>query len=391
VLLIAVAPASLAQEADDQDDDGRFRRYYFEAGAWVAQPRGLDYRFASDLNPNNPFRTDTLSLDDGGTETNPYFRLDVKIGNSSGGLRAIWYGQTQEGPAVQVLDPGNYRFGEIQAHPLFAGFNNDGLADGVEAVARTSLNDLRIEYFNTAFSSKRWVGTWYAGIRRVKQNRDMEVDYFSILNDLPPQLDPLRPDLQPGLDSASLGSQYDGRGADVGIELEFFVMPKRLAFMAGLGITALRGTVSTEYTSETNFYVLDEPSVPPRIIGAPYDEFSDMTDIPGGQPPVPTVDFITQNSYPIGLESSESISGSILDTYLGFKWVATGVIDVNVGWRTTQYDGIGMDLKPVVVTAPTGVGIDGNGNLVGVNVQNSTKTPHSATYEGFYLSVGVRW
>jgi len=391
-LLLAAAslPAIRAQEAEPDDEDTTgFGDIIIEIGAWVAQPAGLQYFSATAIDPTNPVKTQILGPDYG-TSTDFRYRLGFEFPNNIGTLIGTWYSQSQDDVGIRQIEPGNFRFGELQAHPLFAGFENDGLADGFDSTTSTSLSDLRIDFQRTAFDTARVRGTWFVGLRRVNHDRDMTTEYYAVDAPLPAFLPPVfspQPQIEPLDDSAESSSSYTGRGLSAGMEFDVPLWKDRIAMEASFSVSALRGKTSVSYRSKTNYYVLSLPEGE-TIVHPPYDEFEEL--VPNDENIlVPLVNDISQRTLDLGLtKDSISTSSSVIDLYLGFRFRVWKKLDLLVGFRDTQYDDVGLDARPVVVTSPGGPAIE-DGEIRGVNLVNLTETSHSATYEGYYFGLRV--
>ena len=368
LLLLALPPGTAAQEEDD--DEGKLGQIYAEVGVWISQAAGLEYEPATVSNTVDPFDTLIVSTEHG-TETRFRYRGGYELRSNLGALIFTWYSHEEEVDQGEVR-PGQYVFGEIMAHPLFAGFNNDGLADGYQADARTVLRDFRLDFYRVAFSSPRVIGKWFAGYRRIQHKRFFDVDYFAVLNDLPALIPPLtdpRPDLIPIPDSVSTSSSFEGRGIEAGMDFLVPVLRNDVMLEAGFLLAVLRGDLDTQYRSTTSLYVLSLPNEQPEILGPPYLEFTQ------------SVDFIDQLVNPIGLRSeNRSTSSDVIDAYFGFRWKAWRDLEVFGGFRSTRYGDVAADLRPRNVVV-----------LGGVNLEDVQEVDRSVTYEGFYGGVSYRF
>lgn len=387
VLTVLALPATAQeQEAEGDDDETGFGEIFAEFGTWVAQPAGLEYHAATLADPSDPFNTRVLNPTHG-TEAELRYRVGYELARNVGGIAITWY--AQEGfTSARLLRPGEFVYGELLAHPLFAGYANDGLADGFQQETRTLLRDMRIDFYRTAFRSGRVVGKWFAGYRRVEHQRNHDVSYFGLVPDFPPLVEPLTaplPDLDPRPDVVHVSSQYEGRGFEGGMDFLAPVWRERLSIEGGFAMAVLRGKVNSDYRSTTHAYLLnpvDPQTGTPVVLGPPYDEFDDFT-ISGDPPQVfATIDRIEQVDFLIGLNTlSRSQTTTVLETYLGFRAKVHKNLEVFGGFRNAQYDGVGIDLLPTgVVETP-----------VTLNLQTVTETERSVTYEGFYGGVAVRF
>lgn len=385
VLLVLTAftlPAT-GQEAEGDEDEIGFGEIFAEFGMWVAQPAGLEYQAASLADPDDPFNTRVLNPTHG-TEGEMRYRGGYELSRNVGGLILTYYAQ-EELTSTSLLRPSEFVYGELLAHPLYAGYANNGLADGFDQETDTLLRDFRLDFYRTAFRSGRVIGKWFAGYRRVHHYRSQDVAYYGLAPEFPALVPPLtdpRPDLDPLPDEVGMASQYTGRGLEGGMDFEAPFWRDRLWVEGGFAVAALRGKVDSQYRSTTHYYLLSIPQQDPEILAPPYDQFSEFT-ISGDPPEVnATVDWVTQENYEIGLNTtSRSQDSSILEAYLGFRARLAKNLELFGGFRSTRYDGVGIDLRPknIVVT-------DVTSNYVDVE-----ETERSATYEGFYGGVAVRF
>ncbi|NIT96409.1 MAG: hypothetical protein GWM91_13640, partial [Actinobacteria bacterium] len=133
-----------------------------------------------------------------------------------------------------------------------------------------------------------------------------------------------------------------------------------------------------------------EQGQPDQILAPPYEEFGQIEQDPMTGEITPVADRISQRQLRLGLEqASTSTTSSVLEAYLEFRWHALKFFDVFFGFRNIRYDNIGVDLYPQVVTSPLGPTIDENGRLQGINLQTVTEEDRGATYEGYYLGIGI--
>ena len=389
LLVLTVLPLPLtAQEAEGDDDETGFGEIFAEVGMWVAQPAGLEYHAATLADPSDPFNTRVLNPTHG-TEAAARYRGGYELARNVGALVFTWYSQ-EELTSTSLLRPSEFVYGELLVHPLFAGYANDGLADGFRQDTSTLLRNLRIDFYRTAFRGGRVVGKWFAGYRRVSHQRRHEASYFGLTPDFPALVPPLtepRPDLDPLPDVATVKSAYEGRGVEGGMD---FVAPfwrDRISLEGGFAIAVLRGKVDSDYRSTTHLYLLTQsiPDEDPVILSAPYAGVFESDVLVGPSLPLvlkPAIDFITQENFDIGLNTlSRSQTTMILETFLGIRGKVTKYLEIFGGIRITHYDAVGIDLRPVnIVLSP-----------VGLNVQDVTEVERSATYEGFYGGVAFRF
>jgi hypothetical protein len=367
VFASAFLPA-LAQDEDDAEEAG-LGDLYAEIEAWVAQPAGLDYFPATETDPQDPFNTQLLTFPTG-TSTELRYRAGFELSGNRGGFILTWFAHEDRGEMTRAT-PGDYVFGETLVHPFLAGYHNDGLADGFDATASTDLSDLRIDYYRTAFKTASVEAKWFVGWRRVSHRRTVEASYFGLIDDLPPLTS--RPDLAPGVDTAYMDSNFDGRGVGAGMDFLMPLWQDKISFEGGFNLAVLRSKTDAVYRSTTYAYtIFIDPDT--LILEPPYDFDGTVND-------VPAIDLIAQEAYEIGLVANNvSSTGNVLEGYVGLRWKAWRGLDVYGGFRSTRYDDVGVDLRP-----------KGNSLYAGVNVQDITEVDRSATYEGFYAGLAYRF
>jgi hypothetical protein len=395
VLLLAIAAAtsiSVAQEEAPAEETGsRLGNIYFNLESWVSQPTGLEYVPATLINPGSPLETTTLEVPYG-TSNEARYQLDYAMPSELGHLVFTLY-KHKDDPGLTRLSPAEFIYGATLTNPLFAGVDNDGLADGFASATYTKLRDARIDFYRPAFRSPRVAANWFVGWRRVRFSRSLAADYFGLVPDFPPLLppggycpDPPPPDapcpLNPIPDSAGIKSSFEGRGATVGMDLEFPLWKNTVVLEGDIAISVMRGKVDTEYGSETALYVLDGT----EILGPPYDEFDDVLVDDQG---VVTylIDDITQETFTVGLQADGlSTTSEVFEASIGFRWrTPLKRLEVYGGFRQAHYADAAIDLRPKNVTYT--VTEDG---LEVRNIQDIDEVDRSVTYEGFYGGIRVR-
>lgn len=375
-LLLGSVPA-LAQEDDAEDD--RPISFYVEIADWVAQASGLGFAPATRLDPSDPF--DTLVL----TPTNDTQAEIRGVGavdfGTNGALVVTYYTHTEDDIGLSIFRPGEPVFGEILAHPMFAGVDNDGLSDGFTMTGRTSLKDVRADYRREAFRSRRVIGNWFVGARQVQFTRRQDVEYYTLISELPSLIPPLtqpRPDLDPLPDLVSVSSDYTGSGLEGGLDLNFLIIGKKLFLETGFTVAALRAKMDTSYQSTTRFYTSTITGETEILGPDDYEEAFGGFIIVDGLP-VANVDSVSQETFEIGLRSNSFRGSSVLvDTYLGLRWQALKWLDVVAGFRNTYYGDVAVELRPKQVTS----------TQAGLNLQDVDEVPVSVDYEGLYFGIG---
>ena len=380
--------ATAQEEAPAEVEGSRIGNFFVNVESWVAQPTGLQYVSATETDPTDPLQTQLLELDHS-TENNARYQLEWQLPSDFGTVRFTTYSHDDD-EAMQMFDPSNFIFGEVLNHPLLAGVNNDGLADGFASRARTKLDDDRIDFSRQAFRSPKVVANWFVGWRRVEHSRRHSAEYFALVPGFPPLLPPagfcdVPCQLIPRPDLASVRSSYEGRGATVGIELEFPLWKNRVVLESDLSVTLMRGDTSTEYTSENHAYILDIGQGDFILLGPPYDEFDDVFIDEGGNI-IPILSDISQVDLALGLQSDVSTDSQVYDASIGVRWrTPYKRLEVFAGIRQTHYENVGIDLRPKNVT----ISVTEEGQIVR-NIQDIDQIDRSVTYEGLFGGLRFR-
>ncbi len=393
VLWLAAAPVTATMEepqepaptpeaesaAEEKPRTEREARWYGEVASWVSQPLGLDYVPAAVRDPDDPFATGILGVPHG-TDLDLRVRAGYVLPGEFGRVLVTYWSQRARG-ALEGFDPSRFVFGETLALPFFAGFRDDGLADGFRAASLTKTRDLRIDYTRLAFTGKRIEAWWSVGMRRVSHDRSLQASYFALSPDLPSLVPPVTPptsprtDLLPRPDRVDLSSSFEGRGLGVGLDLSV-PFGRQVRLEAGASIAALRGRMSSAYESQTHLYRCDGStcaSLGLEILSYPFDELEDP-DI---------LDETRQVTMPLGVSSSSlPASATVLDAYIGARWTVWRTVEVFGGFRQSRYQNVGADLRPESVT------LSENGVF---NFESVSRTDRSAGYEGYYFGVAYRY
>jgi hypothetical protein len=373
-------PADTATQADPEETlrDLGYGSFFVEITDWIAQPTGLEYHPASRLDPTNPFDTQFLDVEYGTTNSiiwNVSFVFEKNIGEFG-----ATYWSHEDSQPFQRQRPSQFYFGTIVVNPIYAGVWDDGTADGFTAGTETVTRDLKLYWKRQAFKSKRITGKWWVAARDMDHKRRMEVEYFALVPNLPPIIPPLgspRPDLDPNPDRGVVTSQFEGRGLGVGFDIVLPISRRKLVMEAGLGLSILRGEITSRFTSQTYYYaLLDSANEIERILDPPYDELGQEDPDNPGQP---LANRIAQFENPVGLNSdSVGQTATILEAYLGFRWFVWRGLHLTFGYRTQQYDGVGADF----VSRTTG-----SGQNSPINFQTLQQTTRSVNYEGAYFGI----
>jgi hypothetical protein len=370
VLALVLSCSTLVPAAaQDEDEESGFGDLYAQIETWVAQPAGLNYYPATQNDPDDPYNTRLLTFPTG-TSTEFRYRAGFELSGNRGGVILTWFAH-QDMREMTRATPGNYIFGETQVHPYLAGYYNDGLADGFDAAAKTTLRDLRIDYYRTAFKTDRVEAKWFVGWRRVSYRRVLDTQYHALIDDLPPLSN--RPDLEPGVDTAHVESNFSGRGVGAGMDFLMPVWKDKISLEGGFDLAVLRSKTDATYRSTVWAYTIYiDPDT--FIMEPPYDFEGMVGD-------VPAIDLITQEAFATGLVAENlSSTGSVLGGYVGVRWQAWRGLEVFGGFRSTRYDDVGVELRP-----------KSSSLYAGFNVQDVNRESRSATYEGFYAGLAYRF
>ena len=405
------APMALAQEEALDDTEGRYGSFLLNVESWVAQPTGLGYIPARELDPTNPFDTRDLEIGHG-TESELRWEGVYRLPKDRGSFLLGVFKHTDH--AGLTLSDESFVFEQTLTHPLFPGVNNDSLSDKFTSATETQLREWYLEFHRNGYRSPRLGVDWYVGWRRVEHKRKQSAAYFALSPDLPPVLPPACndcPDLDPFADSANLRSDFEGRGATVGVDLEFSLWRNKLVLDAGLGITVMRGKTNAAFVGQNAVYLLDcgevNSTLSPTcsengevidkviVLQSPYDAFDETID--DNNQTTFVSDSITQAFAPIGVQvKSASSTSEVYDVNIGFRWRALKWLEPFAGFRQTHYSDVGLDLRPTSVhltETPNGVEFEQGEQFVQVqnlNLEGVAQVNTSVTYEGFFFGLTFR-
>ncbi len=366
--------ADSGETGEAADENGR-GKLFAEFGSWVAQPVGLDYAPASRINFDDPLDTRLMQISHG-TQNRNRVRVGYDFNNVLGELVLTWYSH-EDFEGLSDSTPAVFQFGETLVHPTSAGFGEDGLADAFIAGTDTKIRDFRLDYYRPAFENPRASAKWFVGVRRFFHRRSQEVEYLALLPELPVLLPPLvsgpRPDLEPQPDAVRMRSDYNGRGAEAGIEFTVPLWKDRVVAEAGILLGVLRGTADTTFESVTYFYAVTESGQITEILTPPYEpRFTAQDPL---NPNEFLVNRISQFAVPVGIKSDgTSMSSQVLETHLGFRWWAWRGLQVLGGFRNAHFDEVALDLRPTAAS-----------------LEQAERTHRSVGYEGYYLGVAYTY
>jgi hypothetical protein len=310
-----VPPAPVPAEApEDAADNGRPVKIFAEAAVWFTQPIGTDVTYATEIDEASVFATRTRNVEFGTNDRQRWRVGAVLSGDVGSFVMTSWAAADRE--SINRLSPGRFLVGETLAYPVFAGVNNDGLADGVTATARTLGRDMRLDFVRNAFRTNRMTARWLAGIRFVDHNQAVDAAYYALVPGLPPLISPddgsAAERLAPRPDVATASSRFSGRGVEAGFEASYEILPA-LRLQADFVYALLRGNISSTYASTTNAYTItvgDE-----EFLVSPEDYEIAFND--------PFLPSINQRAFGIGIqERGSTASASVLEACLGVRWRA---------------------------------------------------------------------
>jgi hypothetical protein len=361
------APAD-APATEEEDVRGKI---IVQLGVWAAQPQGLEYRPATVNRPTNLGGADIVELEHD-TTTGGRFRAGYRFGHDVGALILTYFSHSDQVTAEEFTN-GEFIWGELLAHPLFAGYENNGLGDGYQAGAETKLRDFRIDFYRTAFRSRRIDGKWFFGIRRVDHDRSLFAQYSANLPGLPPLIPPASfpdPNLTPVPDTAQMRSNFSGRGIEVGLDVDVPLWKDKLLFESGVALAVLRGEIDTFYQSTTHFFTTTISGTEEFLLPPDYD-------LVFGTAP----ETITQEEFLISLSGpAQSRTATVLDTFFGLRFWPFAWFSAFIDFRMTHYDNVGLDLRQV-----------NSEHLFGINLVDVEQTDRSVVYEGFEVGITFRF
>jgi len=392
-LTVMVSGAALVRAQDsaeataDTEEASERWHFYLELSAWIAQPTGLEYSVATLLDPSNSLSTQYVNPEES-TAAEPYFRMGFELPGNGGDFVLTYFAHEQNN-SLSYLTPGAFVYGEINTSGYLSGVFNNGLADGLQADTRTKLQDIRLDYYRTAFDTKSARGKWFVGYRRVSHLRNLNTSYYALAPNLPPVMPPVSnpiPGLVPRPDTAGMKSEWEGRGLQAGLDVKLPLPGNKVWFETGLAVSVLRGKITTRYVSTTNFYARTNGDSIDQILQPPYDEFND---------PVAIAE-MEQLAADVGIQNeSEGRDAFALEAWLELRWRFWKYTEFLLGFRNIEYSDVGKDLRTERVTPNREGTVDGTKadgtRYVRLLPQTVESTDHSANYEGFYIGLGFRY
>ena len=262
----------------------------------------------------------------------------------------------------QSLKPGQFVYDETQSVSSFAGYANDGLADGVSSGSETKTRELRIDYSQTAFDSKRARGTWSFGYRDLDHSRSLGITYYALIPDLPPVIPPIvsgaadTARFTPQPDTVDMQSNFSGSGLGAAFDVEFR-LARRVSVIGGLSVALYRGKLDTTYESRASFFFDQETGqilTNDELIAA----FNQVED-PQADPPVPAGTENVFQAFDVYNRRApgQSQFAQSFDVYLGIQVNVWRTMNVSVLMRELQYLDVAADLFDTHSIAYEGYGV----------------------------------
>jgi hypothetical protein len=360
-----------------------------EIGAWRAETAGADFVPTAELSTStlngvttNTLTAQTLDLD---KDYTGYLRLGITLPEEYGTLYGSYRGFSAQ-TSVEVFQPGDFVFAELQVVPFGAGAFDNGFADAYESDARIQLRDFQFGWERSAFNAPHFRSRWHAGLRGVFTRREMTSTYIA-LNPPPDQIPPLatpgaRPDLNPLPDSAHILSEFDGTGVDVGMDFLFpFDKKGTFSIEAGFDLAVLWGQLTTQYSSLTHSYAVVRDDVVVEYIDAPFEEF--LAEDPESETGAPLVNSIEQIVNDLNLNDPYGHSGAtVLEAYLGFRVRLWPAVTFAAGYRDARYGETTADTR---ISTPS-IAPGGTANFA-----TKETTGLAPAFRGFYASLGFTY
>jgi len=296
------------------------------------------------------------------------------------GSIGITYDSMHHSDSVSYLTPGQFMFGETRAYPLALGAFNDGFADGLSASIERKTREFRLYFSQTAFENPRAKGTWGVGYRQVSHSRSLAISYMALVPNLPPLIPPTVPDgvteanrLKPFWDTMSQTSNFSGHGLGVTFDLEFPVHP-RVSVITGLAIGLIRGSKSSEYSSQSSYY-FQYQDIGGATVKVPLTTAQLRAILSNGTQE--DIALVGQENVDVGLsQSATSQFAETLDLYLGLEVKVYRGLKVFATLRDVYYANVGEYVVPQPGFA---------------DVPRSFRTSLSAGYEGYVLGLSWRY
>lgn len=360
-------------KAKTSDKGERFGEIYGEVQTWWVSPSGTEFVPASTTSSGSSYSTNSRIGDDNRTS----FRYEVgyrfRNRNLGGILSTYWDSQANDG--LNVASPGKFQFFETLPSAPYAGYSNDGLADGYASLTQSVSREFRVDYTRDAFQSGMASGTWLVGYRSFAHQRDDQATYYALVPAfLPPNIEPSKPELIPVADLGQSSSAFSGNGFEAGLNLSFEVN-KKVAIETGFTAAMIWGTLETGYYTKTSAYILNQGQSDESVLPASQyqQEFGEN----------PTLTGISQQSFSGTALYKQSANVLAMDVCFGARWKAWRGLEVSAGFRGARYDNAVAQMQP----KDTGTDLASGSTLI----QSTTLTRSAVTFYGFFAAVGYRY
>ena len=124
LLALVAAGAAAQEEAESPDATPVGGMLTVSIEVWSVQPTGMEYSPATVLDSGGSPNTELLTITHG-TDADGRYALGYRIPGGHGTVSFQWQGLGNS-QTMARRDVGNFVYGQITSHPLYAGFNNDG-------------------------------------------------------------------------------------------------------------------------------------------------------------------------------------------------------------------------------------------------------------------------
>jgi hypothetical protein len=312
--------------------------------------------------------------------TRQHYKVWYHLPDNTGSIRFEYDSMRDEGD-IEILDPGNFVYGELLAFPLLAGLNDDGLADGLRAVSETKTREFRVEYEQIVFDTPRTTGSFHGGYRTVDHARSLQATYFALLPSFPPLLPPnFPPDFNPTFlfplpDTGRTTSDYSGSGLGAGFDVEFKLHP-RVSLWGSLSIGALRGKIDTRYESTVSAYFIRPEDGDPFLATFEQVQAAVAQGEDGARSVFQGVDTVF-----VAFRNRSRMTWE-LDLSFGAEFKIWRSLSGTVGLRELVYGDVAADVtRGNPVLSPTGT----------INFQSVNEENRSVGYEGYFVGLAYRF
>jgi len=313
-------------------------------------------------------------------KTREHWKAWYHLPKDMGSIRIEYDSMRHEGVA-EVLDPGNFAYGELLAFPLFAGLQDDGLADGFAAESLVKTREFRIEYERVAIDTPKVRGSFHFGYRTMDNARSREATYYALLPAFPPFLPPIFDEtfnptpLFPIPDHTQMTSDFTGSGLGGGFDIEYKLFP-RVSLKGSLSAGVLRGHIDTRYQASTTTYFFNDPDQ--GIFNLTFDDVLFLLSF--GQDAAEAI-FQDGGTITAGLRNRSRLAYE-LDVSMAVEFKIWRSLNASAGLRELAYIDVASDVTPGTPV------IQPNGNI---NFQTVNEVDKSVGYEGFFFGLSYRF